>query len=249
MLTPVGLMSARKPGASSPADPNRTRQPAARRGVLPRVTFPLVASYYPSAMKATRRPGQTAAPPRSGPPGKASPAGQAEERLLIEAAQNDPAKFDALYELHFNRVYGFIAGRSRDRATAEDLTSEVFYKALANLPGYEWRGVPFVAWLLRIAANAIVDRAQRASRERPLPDEPRDLAEHPDMRAIEYRAELFGMVRGLPETQRRVICERFVEQRSIREIAGRLGKSEGAIKQLQLRALERLRAQMEGGHA
>ncbi len=185
-------------------------------------------------MKATGRPGRKSASPKSGPPQKAG-ATQAEERLLVEAAQNNPAKFDALYELHFARVYGFIASRVHDRASAEDLTSEVFYKALGNLKSYEWRGVPF--------------GFQRASREHPLADEPHSPGANPDMRAIEYRAQLFRLVGQLPETQRRVVHERFVDQRSIREIAGRLGKSEGAIKQLQLRALERLRAQMEGRHA
>lgn len=200
-------------------------------------------------MKATGRPGRKTAPRKASPPEKAGATVQAEEHLLVEAAQGDPAKFDALYELHFERVYGFIAGRVRDRATAEDLTSEVFYKALANLKSYEWRGVPFVAWLLKIAANAIIDRLQRASREHPLMDDPHDPGAHLDMRAIEHRAKLFLLVGQLPEAQRRVVHERFVDQRSIREIAERLGKSEGAIKQLQLRALERLRSQMEGRHA
>lgn len=200
-------------------------------------------------MNATGRPGKKKAPPKSPTPRKASGPGQAEERLLVEAAQSDPERFDALYELHFERVYGFIASRVHDRATAEDLASEVFYKALANLKSYEWRGVPFVAWLLRIAANAIIDRSQRASREHPMLDDPPDPGMKPDMRTIEHRARLFQLVKRLPETQRRVVEERFVDQRSIREIAERLGKSEGAIKQLQLRALERLRAQMEGGHA
>lgn len=198
-------------------------------------------------MKATRPAGKKAAFAKSLSPPKAE--GPAEERRLIEAAQGDPAKFEALYEIHFHRVYGFIAGRVHDRATAEDLTSEVFYKALAGLPSYEWRGVPFTAWLLRIAANAIVDRARHAVRERPIADHPRDPGAPMDMRIIEHRARLFHLVEQLPEAQSRVVYERFVEQRSIREIAGRLGRSEGAIKQLQLRALERLRAQMEGGRA
>src|SRR2546430_3401386 len=84
-------------------------------------------------MKATGRPGKKKAPPKSPAPRKTSTETQAAERLLVEAAQSDPARFDALYELNFERVYGFIAGRVRDRGTAEDLTSEVFYKALANL--------------------------------------------------------------------------------------------------------------------
>src|SRR5215472_7758728 len=200
-------------------------------------------------MKATGRPGKKKALPKGAASRKARAPAGAEERLLVEAAQTDPARFDALYELHFERVYGFIAGRVRDRATAEDLTSEVFCKALANLKSYEWRGVPFVAWLLRIAANAVIDRSQRASREHPMEDDPPDPGVKPDMRAIEHRARLFELVKRLPETQRRVVQERFVDQRSIREIAQSLGKSEGAVKQLQLRALERLRAQLEGGHA
>src|SRR5215831_19839726 len=141
-------------------------------------------------MKATRPPGRKAAPPSGRPrktvrdvenaPQNADPAARAEERLLVEAAQSDPAKFDALYELHFERVYGFVASRTHDRATAEDITSEVFYKALANLRSYEWRGVSFVAWLLRIAANAVIDRSQRASREYPMEDDPPDPGVTPD---------------------------------------------------------------------
>src|SRR5215470_8474179 len=165
-------------------------------------------------MKGTGRPGRKKAPPRSAPPRKASASAPAEERLLVEAAKSEPAKFDALYELHFERVYGFIASRVHDRATAEDVTSEVFYKALANLQSYEWRGVSFAAWLLRIAANAIIDRSYRAARERSLPEEPSDPSHSPDMRAIENRAKLLRSVEQLPEAQRRVVHERFVEQKS-----------------------------------
>ena len=220
---------------------------------------------------ATRRPVRKGSRPKSGPPQKPGSARQAgegvvaeasagaapgspAERVLVEAAQSDPAKFDALYELHFERVYAFVASRVRDRATAEDVTSEVFHKALANLPSYEWRGVPFVAWLLRIAANAIVDHAKRAARESPAPDDPTEPANDPvvqasEMRAIEHRAQLFRLVGQLPAVQKQVVYERFVEQRSIKEIAQRLGKTEGAVKQLQLRAVQNLRAQMGGSHA
>jgi RNA polymerase sigma-70 factor, ECF subfamily len=80
---------------------------------------------------------------------------QADERLLVEAAQKDPARFGDLYELHFELVYAFVSRRVASRDVAEDVTSEVFHKALANLPRFEWRGVPFGAWLLKIAANVI----------------------------------------------------------------------------------------------
>ena len=91
-----------------------------------------------------------------------------QERLLIEAAQKDPGRFADLYENNFERVYAFIVRRVRDRHEAEDLTAEVFQHALANLPRFEWRGVPFAAWLFRIAANAIADRWQRISKEDPI---------------------------------------------------------------------------------
>jgi len=191
-------------------------------------------------MMAVRRPAQ-----------KPAPQG-ADERLLVEAAQGDPARFDALYELHFDRIYFFLVSRVHDRSIAEDLTSEVFHKALANLPSYEWRGTPFAAWLFRIASNAIADHYKRSNREVNVDDFEHPLAQ-PDLSSndldfIERHVHFFRLVEELPEIQRRVVCERFVEERSIREIAQRLSKTEGAIKQLQFRALRTLRAQIGDRH-
>ncbi len=169
-----------------------------------------------------------------------------DERLLIEAAQRDPHRFADLYELNFARVYAFIARRVHNREEAEDLTSEVFHQALANIQRFEWRGAPFAAWLYRMAANAIVDRWQSVSKEQA--DPRRDAADQPSLGEIERRAMLFQLVDSLPPDQRRVIMRRFVEQKSTREVAEELGRSEGAVKQLQLRALENLRARMGGAH-
>ena len=185
------------------------------------------------------------------PAQKPAPQG-ADERLLVEAAQGDPARFDALYELHFDRIYFFLVSRVHDRSIAEDLTSEVFHKALANLPSYEWRGTPFAAWLFRIASNAIADHYKRSNREVNVDDFEHPLAQ-PDLSSndldfIERHVHFFRLVEELPEIQRRVVCERFVEERSIREIAQRLSKTEGAIKQLQFRALRTLRAQIGDRH-
>ena len=171
------------------------------------------------------------------------------ERLLIEAAQSDPAKFGDLYEIHFERIYAFIARRIGDRDAAEDLTSDVFHKALANLRNYEWRGAPFAAWLIRIAANAVADQLKRAAREALGREDPSDPGASSDLEAIEYRARVFRLVNQLPSDQRRVIMQRFVEQRSIREIAQQLGRTAGAVKQLQLRALQNLRVRMEDANA
>jgi RNA polymerase sigma-70 factor (ECF subfamily) len=169
-----------------------------------------------------------------------------DERALIEAAQADPARFVDLYERHFHRVYAYAIRRTGSRAEAEDITSEVFERALINLPKFEWRGVPLVAWLFRIAANALADR--RHEIERDSADPPPDVPDDTESMAIERRAMVFQLVDRLPDLQRRVIGMRFVEGKSIREIAEALERSEGAVKQLQLRALENLRKSMEGRH-
>lgn len=169
-----------------------------------------------------------------------------QERLLIEAAQKDPNRFADLYEKNFERVYAFVVRRVRDRHEAEDLTAEVFQHALANLSKFEWRGVPFAVWLFRIAANIIADRWKQISKESTDPSS--DDLDQSNWQEIERRAMLFQLVDHLPDDQRSVIIKRFVEQRSIREIAEVFGRSEGAIKQLQFRAMENLRARVGGIH-
>ena len=170
-----------------------------------------------------------------------------DERQLIEAAQADPRRFAELYERNFDRVYAFIARRTGDRAAAEDLTSEVFHHALAHLGRFEWRGVPFAAWLLRIARNAVADRWERMAREHgaPTPASEDDGSRDDD---VGRRVMLADLVGRLPSDQQRIVLERFVEQKSIREIADTLGRTEGAVKQLQFRALESLRARMRDTH-
>jgi len=164
--------------------------------------------------------------------------------MLVEAAQADPARFLELYDRYFHRVWAYVILRAPHHAEAEDVTSDVFRRALENLPGYEWRGTPFVAWLLRIAANSLADRRQKAGREsgESLPE-----TAEPDA-DLERRTILFQLVARLPGVQRRVIELRFVEERSLLEVAEELGKTEGAVKQLQRRALENLRAELEASH-
>src|SRR5688572_22257350 len=125
-----------------------------------------------------------------------APEAAADERLLIEAARNDPARFGELYEAHFERIYAYVARRVRDRHAAEDITSEVFQQALAHIGRYEFRGAPFSAWLYRIAANAIADRWKAQERERGTPG-PEPSAE-PDLVGVEQQARLFRMVGQLP---------------------------------------------------
>ena len=165
------------------------------------------------------------------------------ERLLIEAAQKYPARFIDLYEENFERVYAYVSRRVRDRADAEDVTAEVFQDALANLAKFEWRGVPFAAWLYRIAGNAIADRWQMAAKEQgtAIADDPPDVSPAANPEEIERQARLFRMVAELPADQRRVIESRFAEGKSIAEIARAMERTAGAVKQLQFRGILALR--------
>ena len=168
----------------------------------------------------------------------------ADDRLRIEHAQRDPARFGELYE-EISTASTAIARRVQHRHQAEDLTADVFREALAGIGKFEWRGVPFAAWLLRIASHAVADHYKRSGREWGNPVEE---LERLAPQEIERQLILFQLVDRLPDAQARVIRLRFVEQKSIREIAQLLGRSEGAVKQLQLRAIVRLRAQLEAAH-
>ena len=167
----------------------------------------------------------------------------AAERRLIEASQKDPGRFGELYERYFHRVYAFALTRTRERTAAEDVTAETFRQAFQHLSRFEWRGVPFSAWLFRIAANAATDAQTRGARQAWLDDLPEAAAD--DWQAafvqIEQRVELFELVRRLPRDQRRAIEMRIVQEQSLKQTAEAMGRSEGAIKQLQFRALHRLR--------
>jgi RNA polymerase sigma-70 factor (ECF subfamily) len=174
------------------------------------------------------------------------------ERELVEAAQRDRSRFANLYEAYFDRVYAYVARRLRDREEAQDLTADVFHLALKSLPRFEWRGVPFAAWLFRIAANEIADRSKGLAKRRLLEREA--VHEGTQVRAPggvaagfeeeERRARLFKLVGRLPRDQSRVIEMRFAQDKSIREIAAALGRSEGSIKQLQFRGLQNLRVRL-----
>jgi RNA polymerase sigma-70 factor (ECF subfamily) len=165
------------------------------------------------------------------------------EKALIEAAQRDPRRFGELYEQNFHRVYAFVLGRVKNRNQAEDLTADVFHKALVNLKRFEWRGSPFASWLYRIASNLIVDHSQRMSREGTMPD--LDQLQDPAGNSmVDDHAAVYRFVETLPTDQQRVIELRFTQQKSIREIASILDRTENAVKQLQFRAIQNLRARL-----
>jgi RNA polymerase sigma-70 factor, ECF subfamily len=170
------------------------------------------------------------------------------ERALIEAAQRERGRFADLYEANFERVYAYVVRRVRDRDEAQDVTADVFHLALKGLPRFEWRGVPFVAWLFRIASNEIADRsssiAKRRAHERVFQEGDAGTEDASSIDEAERRGRLFKLVERLPRDQSRVIVMRFAEDKSIREIATALGRSEGSIKQLQFRAMQNLRVRL-----
>ena len=168
-----------------------------------------------------------------------------DEPDLISAAKADPERFIELYDRFFHRVWAYAIRRARNRAEAEDVTSEVFRRALENLADYEWRGVPFLGWLLRIASNALASRWEKTGRESADLSAGTTRGTDP---GLERRAMLFQLVDRLPEAQRRVIELRYIEEHTLLETATMLGRTEGAVKQLQRRALESLREEWEAGH-
>ena len=167
---------------------------------------------------------------------------ESDDRTLIEAAQSEPARFAALYDQNFDRVYAFFARRVSSREEAQDLTAEVFHQALASIRTFKWQGSPFIAWLYGIAAN-VLSKYWRQQGEH-ADEELTDLSSMGG--EIERSVMLAKAVETLLPDQKQVIVRRFVDQKSIREIAQELGRSEGAIKQLQLRALLNIRAKLGG---
>ncbi len=164
-----------------------------------------------------------------------------EERGLVERAQHEPAAFAQLYELYVDAIYTFAFHRVGDHTHAEDVTAETFQRALEHIGRFEWRGVPFSAWLYRIASNVI---AARYRRQIPVVEDPPDedlVDESEGMDAGLLRrekiAELLAAVRDLPDDQQQVIILRFGAEMRSKEIAYVMERSEGAVKALLHRAL------------
>lgn len=167
---------------------------------------------------------------------------------LIARARHDRAAFGELYDLYLPRVYGFCRTYSRTREEAEDRTAETFERALAGIAGYEDRSVPFSRWLLRIARNVILNHARRAGRETGMGDPALELSGDSHLDEWEAAYWLRTHVRALPDDQQEVVRLRFYEDQPFRDVAARMGRSEGAVKQLLRRALRglHLRIQEDG---
>ena len=173
------------------------------------------------------------------------------DRHLVEAAQADPARFEALYRKYLAQVYSFAYYELRHHHDAEDATERTFLAALANLARFEERARPadgegastFKVWLFQIARNVVAER-QRHARRRPEAtlDTATGIADPLDVTAVaELHEEASAALRAiskLPADRRRALILRFVDEMSTSEIAGILGRSEGAVRVLIHRALK-----------
>lgn len=175
---------------------------------------------------------------------------RSEEDLVRRARKKEPEALSELYEAHFDRVYRYMVIRVRNQADAEDLTQQVFLKALEHIGSYRYRGMPFAAWLFRIAHNQLVDHWKKKSREKsrmvPLEqvDEARSIGHDDPALLTEQRADIEKVAvacQALSDNQREVISLRFAGGLSVAETARAMGKSEGAVKVLQHAALVKLR--------
>jgi len=172
---------------------------------------------------------------------------QYEESLIRRAQQRDQVALTQLYEENFDRIYRYIVLKIGDRTEAEDMTQQVFLNALQSISSYKWKGMPFASWLYRIAHNQIVDYLRKKSRHASVPlDESISKADtdgdpkHVTERKMEIE-ELVVATKKLTAAQQEVISLRFAGELSIAEVAGVMGKSEGAIKALQHSAIVALR--------
>jgi RNA polymerase sigma-70 factor (ECF subfamily) len=164
-----------------------------------------------------------------------------EAELVRRAIEGDPEAFARLYDANVDRVYRYLLSRLGAPAMAEDLTSVVFLKAWTRLHQYRPGSRPFVAWLFRVAHNAMVDEIRRERRETDLlPGQP---AAADPVRQAEERlraAEVRRAMTNLTEDQRQVLELRFFAGLNTKEIARHTGKREGAIRALQMRGLQSL---------
>lgn len=170
-----------------------------------------------------------------------------DEKALIERAKEDKEAFGQLYELYVDRIYNYVYYRTGNIADAEDLTAKIFMRAMKHIPRYQDQGVPFSAWLYRIAHNLVANWHRDNSRRQIVAlddithwhvgDESPEFA----TQLLEDKTLLLGAIRRLPADRQELLSLKFVERLSNAEIGDIMGRSEGAIKSLYHRTLLTLR--------
>jgi RNA polymerase sigma-70 factor (ECF subfamily) len=169
---------------------------------------------------------------------------QDEENLVRRAQKHDQEAFAQLYEEHFDKIYRYVILRIGNETEAEDMTQQVFLNALQSISSFKWKGIPFSAWLFRIAHNQVVDYLRRKKRTAvPLDESLVSSGDNPQLVA-EHKldiGQLLSATKQLTDAQREVISLRFASELSIAQVAKVMGKSQGAVKALQHSAIVALR--------
>lgn len=171
-----------------------------------------------------------------------------EEIKHLEAAKKDPRLFRYFYDRYFKEIFLFINRRTDDEDTTADITQQVFLKAMQHLQSFEYRGVPFIAWLYRIASNEVSQHFRDSSRVRTVSMESSDMNELLDENEgradHEKREAAFRAVRKLAPPELELIEMRFFEKRSFSEIADIKGITENHAKVKTYRILDKIRSKI-----
>lgn len=173
------------------------------------------------------------------------------EAALIERARTDPEAFGELYRRNIDRIYAYIFYRVGNAVDAEDLTARTFYQALSHLPSYRNVGLPFIAWLYRIAHNLVANHHRARGHwkmtsldDLELPTKPADNPERAALVGERHRA-LWAAIRRQPEDRQRLLILKFAERLSNEEIGQLMDRTESSIKSLYFRTLRALKADLE----
>jgi len=168
-----------------------------------------------------------------------------ENELISKAKESKENQLIKLYEEYYNRVARYVYVRIGNKDEAEDIASEVFLKALDSLKTYQERGLPMQAWIFRIAHNLVVDHLRKAVRRKFVPIEKAEIRDETDpVITAENNFEMMRVNRAmqkLTEEQREVVRLRFFGELTSREVGAVMDKSDGAVREMQRAALEKLR--------
>lgn len=170
------------------------------------------------------------------------------EMELVRAAINNPRDFEPLYTAYYKRIVAYVYHRVENKEEAFEITAQVFYKALDNLSKYKDRGLPFSAWLFRIASNELNDRFRKNKTGRIITlddDGFTELQSQVELTSDHLDGHLFVALQELDEEEMELIDMRFFEKRSFKEICGILNIKESSCKMKVYRILEKLKTKLK----
>ena len=177
-----------------------------------------------------------------------------DDAVLVEQAKRNPEEFGAIYERYVYKIYTYIYYRTGNIHDAEDLTTNVFMRAMNHLPKYTDRGLPFSSWLYRIAHNLVSNWYRDQKRCEVISLQNSSVPENPSNNPVNIAASnedtemLLGVIRSLPPDRQELLILKFVEKLSNKEIGLTMRRSEGAIKSLYHRTLISLRKNLKNGN-